>query len=88
MKLDRSIAKMRVLAALLAGGSLFQLGACFNYFRDFNYCGSVLACDPVEFRFLTSGYQGPGVDLEVDPACTFPPFCANDPFVGGLAAGG
>lgn len=83
----RSIA---MIASLVASGTVFQTAACapralVNFGRNFNPCGTVLNCDPVLFRFISSGYQGPGVDPDVDPACTFPPFCANDPFVGGGA---
>ncbi|MGE3180584.1 MAG: hypothetical protein AB7N71_03070 [Phycisphaerae bacterium] len=71
---------------VLSAGTLFQLGGCslggvLGFLANTNPCGTVLACDPVAFRFLTSGADVPGVDIEVDPACTFPPFCANDPFV-------
>jgi hypothetical protein len=74
------------LAAAATGGVCFQVAGCNilggigNFLGNFNPCLSVLLCDPIEYRFLTSGYEGPGVDPEVDPACTFPPFCANDPF--------
>lgn len=72
----------------LTVGAAFQLGGCSitglrNFAQSINPCGIVLNCDPLEYRFLTSGYQGPGVNPEIDPACTFPPFCAGDPFVGG-----
>ncbi len=76
-----------LMTAFLGGGVLFQLGGCggvgglINFAQNLNPCGSILACDPVQFRFLTSGYEGPGVDPDIDPACTFPPFCAGDPFV-------
>lgn len=76
-------------ATLAVGASLFQIGGCspegvLNFVGDINPCGAILFCDPIEFRFLTSGYQGPGLDSQIDPACTFPPFCANDPFVGSI----
>ncbi len=75
-----------IVTGLLGGGSLFLLGGCslddtVAFFRDFNYGGSVLNLTPTEYRWLTSGYQGPGADPEIDPACTYPPFCDNDPFV-------
>jgi hypothetical protein len=68
-----------------AGAALLQLGGCSpkgigSYLSNFNPCGTILNCDPVAYRFYTSGYEGPGVDWDVDPVCTFPPFCANDPF--------
>lgn len=89
----RSATKLRLVkafAALTAGGTVFQINGCGildsleNVFSNFNPCGTVLACDPVTYRFLTSGYRGPGVDPDIDPACTYPPFCPNDPFVATL----
>ncbi len=84
----RSIGKrIRNLAlGALAGGCLLQLGTCtpgniLGYVRNLNPCGSILACDPVTYRFLTSGYQGPGINVNVDPSCVYPPYCAVDPFV-------
>jgi len=72
--------------ATLGGGYLLQVVGCVGsaarYLASFNPCGTILACDPVEYRFQTSGYQGPGVDPVIDPACTYPPFCDGDPFVG------
>ena len=76
--------RWRLAVLLVATGTTFQFGACATaaqYVRNINPCQIVLACDPATFNFLTSGYQGPGVDPDIDPACTFPPFCANDPFV-------
>ncbi len=72
--------------SLVAGGTLFQLGSCsvgsaLGYISGLNPCGSILACDPVTYRFLTSGYRGPGADPTIDPTCTYPPYCAGDPFV-------
>lgn len=80
--------RLLTLAALIFGGGLMQFGGCsvdgaINYITDFNPCGSILLCDPVAYTFLTSGYEGPGVNPDIDPACTYPPYCANDPFVGG-----
>ena len=71
---------------LFAGGALFQVGGCSvaglrSYISTLNPCVAILACDPVSWRFLTSGYQGPGANPNVDPACTYPPFCVGDPFV-------
>ncbi len=81
--------KTRVLGAatmLLAGAALLQFGGCSvaglrSYVSTLNPCAVILSCDPVSWRFLTSGYRGPGADPNVDPACTYPPFCAGDPFV-------
>ncbi|QOJ13509.1 MAG: hypothetical protein HRU75_02130 [Planctomycetia bacterium] len=85
----------RFTALIASGGAMMQVGSCSfsgltNFVSNFNPCGSILACDPLEYRFLTSGYQGPGFNPAVDPACSFPPFCApgDDPFVGGLNGGG
>ena len=75
----------RILLPAACGGMAFQIAGCggpvVGFVRNLNPCGTVLNCDPTEYRFLTSGYQGPGFDPNVDPSCTFPPFCPNDPFV-------
>ncbi|MBK9118964.1 MAG: hypothetical protein IPM18_05075 [Phycisphaerales bacterium] len=86
-RLHTTLLRTLPLAALL--GTCFQ-GGCgvLRYVNNFNPCGTILNCDPVAYRFITSGYQGPGVNIDIDPACTFPPFCDGDPFVGGGGAGG
>ncbi len=80
---QRSIKWMRLAVLTFAGGTAFQLGGCGNmhFLGQFNPCGTILNCDPVTYRFITSGYQGPGVNPSIDPACTYPPYCAGDPFV-------
>lgn len=66
---------------LASGATLFQFGGCFQdlgvFVNNFNPCGTVLNCDPGEFDFVTSGYDGPGFDPDVDLTCTFPPFCGD-----------
>ncbi|TWT45211.1 hypothetical protein RAS1_16330 [Phycisphaerae bacterium RAS1] len=86
---------LRSAVVVASTGTAFQLSSCTpgtlgNFVADLNPCGTILICDPLAYRFLTSGYDGPGVNLEVDPACTFPPYCgpAVDPFVGTLNGGG
>jgi hypothetical protein len=81
---------LRLAVAVIAAGTLFQGLSCspqdlFAFARDFNPCGTILNCNPVSYRFLTSGYDGPGVDPDIDPACTYPPYCnrmtpGSDPF--------
>ena len=81
---------LHVAVSLAVSGTLFQIGGCdlstaFGFIRDYNPCGTILVCDPVSYRFLTSGYEGPGVDPTIDPACTYPPYCnrmtpGSDPF--------
>lgn len=77
------ISRVLFAAALLGSGA--QVGAgcggLGRYIANINPCGTILNCDPVEYRFVTSGYEGPGVDPKIDPACTYPPFCEDDPFV-------
>jgi len=70
----------------LAAGACFQLSGCSvqgvgQYLANFNPCGTILYCDPVAYNFVMSGYKGPGADPEVDPFCTYPPYCdsAVDP---------
>ena len=72
------------LGWLIAAGTCFQISSCSSlgsYIANINPCGTVLNCDPVTYRFIQSNYQGPGANPSVDPSCTYPPFCANDPFV-------
>ena len=76
--------------AVMALGSCYQILGCglsdlTSYVANFNPCGTILLCDPVAYEFNMSGYDGPGVDPDIDPACTYPPYCnipiANpDPF--------
>lgn len=73
-----------VTVAIVAGVCLLSgcdLGSIGQYIANINPCGTILNCDPVTYTFIRSGYDGPGADPDVDPACTYPPFCANDPFV-------
>lgn len=85
---------LRVAALLSAGFSVYQIGGCspagvVNFASQFNPCGSLLNCDPLQYNFLTSGYEGPGARPEIDIFCSFPPFCAadDDPLVGGGGGG-
>ncbi len=83
---------LRYAAPLAVGGSSFVwINGCSpqgltNLLSGFNPCTTILACDPTVFEFLTSGYEGPGVNVDIDPFCTYPPFCdaADDPIFGGL----
>ncbi len=87
----RSNRCLRYAALVVTLGTCFQLGSCIGgatrYVANFNPCGTILNCDPTlydaeaaAYRFITSGYEGPGVDPDIDPACTYPPFCDGDPF--------
>ncbi|MEW6250652.1 MAG: hypothetical protein AB1716_08380 [Planctomycetota bacterium] len=82
----RSLRWLRVACLLLTSGTALQIGSCGlgdvgHFIADFNPCGTILNCDPVTYRFIQSGYEGPGADPDIDPACTYPPFCPGDPFV-------
>jgi hypothetical protein len=77
--------------SLAAGGALLQLGACqpknvAQFVSTFNPCGTILNCDPIEYNFVASGYDGPGVDFDVDPTCTYPPFCGPNAFTPAVPA--
>ncbi len=84
--------RMRRLAwctTLLAGGVAFQFLGCSpagvaNLLTNFQPCGTILNCDPRVFGFARSGIDGPGLRPDVDPFCTFPPFCnaQQDPLFG------
>lgn len=84
---------LRLLSIATITGVCCQFGGCGlgdlgSFLGKINPCGTVLNCDPVEYRFVTSGYKGPGADPDIDPACTYPPFCTDDPFVRSTPAGG
>ena len=86
---------LSLTVTLAAGGTCLQIGGCgpgtaVGFLASLNPCGVILACDQAEFEFITSGYRGPGVDVNIDPFCTFPPFCVGgvDPIFGGIFGGG
>jgi hypothetical protein len=91
--MQRMQQRLMVLAAIMAvGGTCLQVGGCNTYellssaVSSINPCGTILACDPREYAFIKSGIDGHGTDPELDPYCTFPPFCTADvdPIFGGL----
>ncbi|MGD8451661.1 MAG: hypothetical protein PVJ57_07565 [Phycisphaerae bacterium] len=81
---------LRLTVGLMVGAMLSGFGGCSfedvaGFVKDYNPCGTILDCDPVAYEFYTSGYRGPGVDVGIDPACTYPPYCnvttpGSDPF--------
>ncbi len=78
----------RLIAALSIGGVCLQIDTCgtAGFLANFNPCGSVLNCDARLFSFVSSDAGQPGGNYNVDPFCSFPPFCtlAQDPIFGGL----
>ena len=71
---------LRLTVSLAVAGTALQIGGCvpdgtLSYLKNFNLGGTVLNVTPVAYRFMTSGYEGPGVDVDIDPACTYPPYC-------------
>jgi hypothetical protein len=75
-------------ALALAAGTCFQFSGCGlgdlgSLIANFNPCGTILNCDPELYAFIRADYNGPGVDPDIDPSCTYPPYCpsSNDPFV-------
>jgi hypothetical protein len=79
----KNLLRLATLTATIAAGTLGSCGisSTAEWIAGLNPCGTVLNCDPVTYRFIKSGYVGPGANPDVDPACTYPPFCANDPFI-------
>lgn len=78
----------RLIAAMSVGGVCLQIDTCgtAQFLAGFNPCGSLLNCDPRLYAFVQSDAGQPGGNYNVDPFCTFPPFCttAQDPIFGGL----
>ncbi len=80
---------LRLMLPLAVGGTCLQINNCSpssvgRFFNQLNPCITLVTCDPVAYEFFRSGYEGPGVDTDVDIFCTYPPFCADDPLFGGL----
>jgi hypothetical protein len=77
----RGLLRKGLLAA--AAGAVLPAGCgdLGRFVANFNPCGTILNCDPVQYEFIRSGYEGPGADPDIDPACTYPPYCDGDPFV-------
>lgn len=83
-----------LMMTIAAGGTCLALGGCDVFglaqsaVSSFNPCGTILACNGREYQFWTSGIDGPGVRPDIDPYCTFAPFCSaatgNDPIFGGF----
>ena len=76
---------LRLALSLAIAGTITQIGGCsfsdaISFVRNFNYGETVLGMDAVAYQFYTSGYEGPGVNPDIDPACTYPPYCTGDPF--------
>ena len=82
---SRSNAILRFVFVVGLAGTCAAIGPCdvVSYVSNVNPCGTILNCDPLEYEFVKADYQGPGVDVELDPFCTWPPFC--DPDVDPLA---
>ncbi|MBN2448675.1 MAG: hypothetical protein JXO22_18255 [Phycisphaerae bacterium] len=77
-------AKYRRMALMVSicVGTLFS-GTCSgitSFVTSLNPCGTILDCDATEYNFVASGYEGPGVDFDVDPTCTYPPYCGPNEF--------
>lgn len=83
----RNKAKWVVILGMVATGSI-ELATCspssiLSTVGGINPCGTVLTCDPATYNFIRAGYNGPGVNPNVDVFCTYPPFCGtSDPIFG------
>ncbi len=82
MRKTSSFRGVLLTLGLCAAGTLCQFGGCgfpelTSFLTSINPCGTILDCDPAQYTFATSGYSGPGVDLNVDMTCTFPPYCGT-----------
>ena len=56
-------------------GSAFQpgVGCLHTLARNFNPCGTVLICYPIEYDLLFHKFP----DYNIDPTCTIPVFCGG-----------
>lgn len=81
--------KFAATLALASVGTVFQSCGIANvasFVANQNPCGVIFVCNPQLYDFARSGIDGPGVNIEADPFCTFAPFCTADvdPIFGGL----
>ncbi len=85
---NRWIKRLSFVSLVLVGSGAVQLSCSVaHYLGGINPCGTLLNCDPVTYNFIKSDYQGPGANPNIDLACTYPPYCAGDPFVQTIPAG-
>jgi len=85
--------RMLPAVTVALAGTCFQIGGCdllgtaAAALSSINPCGTLLVCDPAEYEFVQSGIDGPGAQPDLDPFCTYPPFCSldEDPIFGGLS---
>lgn len=77
-------------SVIVLGATALQINGCGlgRLIAGVNPCGTLLECDPRVYAFVQSGIDGPGVEVDDDPFCTFAPFCTEDvdPIYGGLIA--
>ena len=64
---------LRIMLASSMLGTLFQGGCLGGLARNFNPCGTILACDPVEWDLMFHDYP----DYDIDPTCTIPGLCGG-----------
>ncbi len=64
-------AGLRIMLASSLVGTVFQAGCLGTIARNFNPCGTILACDPVEWDLMFHDYP----DWDIDPTCTIPGLC-------------
>jgi len=64
---------LRIVLASSLVGTTFQAGCLGRIGRNFNPCGTILDCDPVEWDLMFHSYP----DWDIDPTCTIPGFCGG-----------
>ena len=67
-----------ISAGMLAGTlpGVPGVGCAGRVARNFNPCGTILDCDPVEYDLM----MNPFPDWSLDPTCTIPGQCGNGVF--------
>lgn len=78
-------AMIRLMIASSMLGTMFQLSCLNKVARNVNPCGTIIACDPIEWDLLWHDYP----DWDIDPTCTIPGLCGGQwPPTGGGGGGG
>ena len=69
-------------------GTVLQGSCLTTAMRQFNPCGTIIDCNPLEYDYLVYGLPENAPDWDLDPTCTIPGFCGGTPFPFGGGGGG
>ena len=89
MKRMKKLEKIfRITFAIVFLGTVCQLNCLGTVARQINPCGTIIACDPLEYDYLVYDLPDNAPDWNLDPTCTLPGFCGYSPFPFGTTGTG